>query len=89
MVGAKTLVFDVHQQFLFRNEQGQLADLDELMNRPQLIRKASQGLVIREAPYEEYLLRLQDREISFSRMEHQKLWPRFGHEVLRWFGLRS
>lgn len=85
--GGRTLAFDVAHGVQFRNEQGQLADVSELLERPALIQRAAPGLVIHNVPYEQYVLEFRHAQMAFSRTDAQKVWPRLVQEVSQWFGI--
>ena len=80
----RTCVVDVVNRLMFRNEEGQLADLSELMAHPEWIAKASHGLVLGKVPYTQYLLELRHHQKkTFSRTDAQRTWARFKQELAR------
>ena len=82
----KTLLFDVVHRVVFRNERGELADLAELLQRPQLIARAAPGLIVGGLPYAQYVLAVPEERKIFSRTEAQQFWPRLKQELGRLFG---
>ena len=84
--GTKTYVFDVVHELAFKNAQGRLADINELLSHPELVTAAAPGLVVRDIPYDQYLLGLR-HPLAFSRTDAQKLWPRLKQELLRLFSV--
>lgn len=85
----KTILLDVNNQILFRNQNGSLADLEDLLRDPRLIAGASGRLKIHGIPYEWYFMELKDLRPTFFRMEQQKPWSRLKSEVMGFFGLGS
>jgi hypothetical protein len=79
--GARTYLFDVERQMVFKNRLGQFADLRELIADPSLVDTAAHGLTVAGVPYGQYLLSAGDLQASFARMEAQKPWPRLAQEV--------
>ena len=87
--GSRTLVFDVVNGLVFRNEDGHLADLTELSRNPLPVRRAAGDLTIGGVPYARFFEGVDPRAFSFSRMEGQKPWPRLWQGVTGLFGGRS
>ena len=87
--GPRTLVFDVMNGLVFRNEDGRLADLTELSRNPLLVRRAAGDLTIGGVPYARFFEGADPHAFSFSRMEGQKPWPRLWQGVTGLFGGRS
>ena len=85
--GARTYVFDIINQVVFRDAGGHLADAHQLLADPRLIEAAAPGRVLRGMPYRDYFLGF-DRSKIFSRTEAQQLWPRLKQEVERVLGGR-
>ncbi len=85
----RRLLFDINHQIVFRTPQGTFADIEELMRNPQLVAEAAGGLAVDGLPYERYVTGLQDLQVTFSRMEGQKPWPRLWQEVLGIFRAKS
>ena len=79
--GGKTFVFDVDHGLVFRNEQGALASLEELMRTPDLVARSAGGLTVGGVPYAHYFLNLGDLRARFSRIDGQRLWPRLRREA--------
>lgn len=80
-VGHKTVLVDVQHQFLFRNEEGELADWKELAQNPKLVAAVAKGRQIDGVAYERFYQNLDQLEPSFVRMELQKPWPRLKNKI--------
>ena len=79
----RRLVFDVHFGVVFRNEQGALASIEDLLRNPALITAAAEGKVPPALPYAPHFTELAKADLRFFRMENQKPWGRFKSELLR------
>lgn len=82
-VKGRIAVFDVDHELVFRNEAGQLADLDDIARAPSLVTNVVRGISIYGVPYERYVAGFRDLRPAYSRMEQQKPWPRIKFEVGR------
>ncbi len=79
----RLLPFDVVSDVVFRNQQGALADVHELLSHPAFIEQAAPGLTLDGVSYRQVVMELAHHTRGFSRTESQKLWPRMMQELRR------
>lgn len=85
----RALVFDVNRRIAFRNEEGALASMDDLLRNPALVTRAVPGVTIGGVPYERYVARFVPADMRFSRMGNQRPWFRLRSELMRLVGIRT
>lgn len=83
----KTVVFDVINGVVFRDDQGELVDVQVLLQHPRLISLAAPGLRVHGVAYEQAVLELRHLNRTFSRTAAQRFWPRLVQELGRFLGL--
>ena len=69
-------IFDIVNQIAFRDADGHLVDLHNLIANPSLIERAAGDLIIEGIPYPKYILYISALQPDFSRLEAQKPFPR-------------
>lgn len=79
----RALVFDVVHQVVFRNEQGRLASVDDLLRNPALVTNSAPGLMVNGVSYPTYFAQLESAKIRFFQMENQHPGFRLGSEFLK------
>lgn len=90
-VNGKWVPFDAWNGVMFRNERGELADIDELIAHPSLIDTALAGAAVTGA-IDYHALVARETMIPLAvprtlRSELQQPWPRVRYEVRRFAGL--
>ena len=87
-VGGRWIVLDVANQFVFRNERGELATAEDLAARRVPLPDAAASIRIRSTPYATVLNELRMPPIPRPlRAELQMPWPRIWHETKRAAGV--
>ena len=86
----KWVPFDVERHIVFRDRNGRLADVDDLVADPALVEAQTRGILIESTPYAS--LMSEETLMPFSaprplRAELQQPWPRLRHELRRVAGL--
>ena len=86
-VGDRRFVFGVADGILFRDGQGRLLDLSQLLRDPALANAAAPGRTIAGLPLSRFFQNVAGTpQPSFARMESQKPMLRLKFELLRLFG---
>ena len=88
----KWVMFDVERRLLFRDRDGQLADVHALVADPALVDLQSHGTLIKGHPYSSFVTNktlLPFTVPSPLRSDMQQPWPRLGYEIKRAIGLES
>jgi hypothetical protein len=90
-IDGKWVPFDVEHHIVFRNRDGQLADVDELLGDPALIDEQAAGRLVGELPYSRYISAEQLAPFSVPdplRATLHQPWPRLKYELRRLVGLQ-
>lgn len=89
-IDGKWVTFDVDHHIVFRNRDGQLADVEELAADPAWVDEATAGIMLSELPYSRFVSR--DSLMPFTvpdplRSQLQQPWPRVRYELRNLTGL--
>jgi hypothetical protein len=82
--------FDVERHIAFRDREGQLAGVEELVADPALIDEQTQGILLKGEPYSSLMSKATLLPFVVSRplrAEMQQPWPRLRYELRRVTGL--
>jgi len=81
-------MFDVAHHLIFPDDRGGLADMEELLTHPELIRRTAEDLAPGGIPYQQYVDRLKPFHVpTVLRAEKQMPLPRITFELRRAFHL--
>jgi hypothetical protein len=89
-LNGRWIPFDVERHIAFRDRNGQLAGVEELVADPALIDAQTQGILLKGAPYSSLMSKATLLPFVVAhplRAEMQQPWPRLRYELRRVTGL--